>query len=637
MKKLIAYIVFIFTVTHTHAQYDPQKVNKNAMSLFEQAIQRSEQGSLASTAGLLQKAIEADKNFLDAYLALASVYAKLKNHNSSIVNYEKAFAIDSNYAIDYKGLYAVQLANTGAFDKALAAVNEQLAKRAPKNNTALQRLQQQQRNYEFALAYQRSHPVTNYVFAPQNMGSSINSNEHEYFPTLSIDGSKMVFTRRINNTNEDFYYSEWKDGNWQPAKPMEGDINTDQNEAAQNISADGEWMVLTADGRREGFGNYDLYMSMSNAFGWTAPQNLGGLLNSDQWDAQPCLSPDKRSLYFASRRPGGLGGIDIYVSYMKPNGRWSSPENLGPGINTAGDDQCPFIHADNQTMYFVSDGWPGYGGDDLFVVRKDPGGQWGKPENLGYPVNTVNDEGTVFIAADGKTAFYASDRSDTKGGYDIYSFELREDVRPFKTLWVKGQVTDKKTKQGLPSVVDLTDLASKTIITSVETDAGGRYFLTLPIGKDYAFTVNRKGYLFYSDNFLMSGRVADSTYEKNIPLSPIEANATIVLRNIFFDVNKAELKPASLAELDKLVQLLNENPTVKIEISGHTDNAGKPADNLLLSNNRAKAVVNYLVSKNIAAARLTAKGYGETKPIADNKTEEGKAQNRRTEMKVISR
>jgi outer membrane protein OmpA-like peptidoglycan-associated protein len=364
---------------------------------------------------------------------------------------------------------------------------------------------------------------------------------------------------------------------------------------------------------------------------------LGGRVNSDQWDSQPCLSPDKRELYFASKRPGGYGGSDIYVCRLLLNGKWGDPENLGVTINTAGDDQCPFIHADNQTLYFTSSGLPGYGGNDLFVVRKNIDGKWGTPINLGYPVNTVFDEGTLFIAADGKTAYYASDRSDSKGSHDIYSFELREDIRPYKTLWVQGKVFDKKNKQPLPSTVELIDMASKQVITKVQTDEKGSYFITLPVGKDYVFNVNKKGYLFYSDNFFMTGLSPDSTYQKDIPLTPIEKDASIVLKNIFFDVNKFDLKPASQAELDKLVQLLTENPTVKIEIGGHTDNVGKPNDNLVLSNNRAKAVVNYLISKNIAAARLISKGYGATKPIADNKTEQGKAQNRRTEVKVISK
>lgn len=636
MKKSWLFIFSLLLFTSSFSQYDPSKINKKAVPFFEQAGERAREGNYASAAGLLQQAIELDKNYVDAYLLLADIHGKLKNYKSSTENFEKAFALDSVYTIGDKLSYSRQLAGMGEFEKALSAITELLAKKPPRNSNSLESALKRKRAYEFAVNYARNNTIKNYVFAPQNLGSSINSAESEYFPTLSIESDELIFTRRLNDRNEDFFSSAFQNGQWEKAAALSGDVNTPQSEAAQTISSDGQWLIFTANGRQEGYGNYDLYFSQLNAFGWGKAINLGGLVNSDQWDSQPCLSPDKRDLYFASRRAGGFGGSDIYVCHLKANGRWTEPENLGPGINTSGDDQCPFIHADNQTLYFTSNGWPGYGENDLFYARRQPDASWGKPMNLGYPINTIDDEGTLFIAADGKTAYYASDRSDSKGGLDIYTFELRQDIRPFKTLWVKGKVKDKKTNKELASTVALTDLASKQIISEVRTDESGYYFITLPLGKDYAFSVSQKGYLFYSDNFLMAGLPPDSVYEKNILLQPIEANASVILKNIFFDVNKFDLKPESQVELDELVKLLNENPSLKIEISGHTDNMGKPADNLLLSNNRAKAVVSYLISKNIAAARLTAKGYGETKPVADNKTEEGKARNRRTEMKVIS-
>lgn len=636
MKKLLLFILLFSAITALAQPYDPTKVNKKAVGYYNQAQERAVEENYISAAGLLQKAIETDKNYVDAYLALGSVYGILKNYKNSTANFEKAFSIDSNYTIDYKYTYSIHLAGLGQFEKALAAIEEYLQKRAPKNPSVFEKVDKYKKSFQFAVDYEKNNPEKNYVFAPQNAGPGVNSAENEYWPALSFDGKELVFTRRLQNINEDFFYSKAADDNWSAARPLEGNVNTGQSEAAQKISADGEWMVFTANNRRDGFGNYDLYISYKTTLGWSTAENLGATVNSEQWDSQPCLSPDKKDLYFASRRFGGFGGIDIYVCRLLPNGRWSEPENLGAGINTAGDDQCPFIHADNQTLYFTSNGWQGYGGNDLFVARKGYGGSWSKPLNLGYPINTIDDEGTLFITADGKTAYYASDRSDSKGGLDIYSFELRQDIRPAKTLWVKGRVTDKKTGYGLLSLVELTDLATKQTINLVATDKNGHYFMTLPVGKDYAFSVNQKGYLFYSDNFLMAGLSPDSTYEKNIALQPIEVNASIILKNVFFDVNKFDLKPESQVELDKLVQLLLENPSLKIEISGHTDNVGKPADNLTLSNNRAKAVVTYLLSKNIPAPRLVAKGYGETKPVADNKTEDGRALNRRTEMKVIS-
>ena len=636
MKKLSLFILSVLFVSISFSQYNPEKVNKKATQLYNQAMERAQDGNLASAAGLLQQAIDADKNYVDAYLSLAGVFGQIKNYSSSKKYFEQAFVLDSNYTIEYKLPYSINLAGQGEFENALATINQLLGKNPPQTSATYKAAIFRKKSYEFAIDFAKKNTTKNYVFAPQNMGSEINTAESEYFPSLTIDGKEFVFTRRLNNYNEDFFSSNKTATGWDKSQPLKGDVNTPQNEAGQNISQDGQWLVFTANGRPQGFGNFDIYISYLTPQGWSEAVNLGGKVNSDQWDSQPCLSPDKRDLYFASRRFGGYGGSDIYVCHFQTNGRWSEPENLGPEINTSGDDQCPFIHADNQTLYFTSNGLQGYGGNDLFYTRKGPGGVWSKPMNMGYPINTINDEGTLFIAADGITAYYASDRSDSKGGHDIYSFELPQNVRPYKTLWVKGKVFDKKTTKGLPASVELIELSTKQVISKVQTDETGNYFITLPVGKDYAFNVNRKGYLFYSDNFMMSNKSTDSTYQKDIALQPIETNASVVLNNIFFDVNKFEIKTDSQVELDKLVQLLLENPNLKIEISGYTDNVGKPADNLLLSNNRAKAVVNYLLTKNIAPARLTFKGYGETKPVADNKTEAGRAMNRRTEMKVTA-
>jgi outer membrane protein OmpA-like peptidoglycan-associated protein len=295
------------------------------------------------------------------------------------------------------------------------------------------------------------------------------------------------------------------------------------------------------------------------------------------------------------------------------------------------------MYSDNQTLFFNSNGHPGYGETDLFFTKKNADGTWGAPVNLGYPINTIDDEGSMIVAADGKTAYYASERSDSKGALDLYSFELREDIRPPKTLWVKGQVFDAKTKQGLPSSVELTDINSRQLISKVQTDEDGNYLTTLPVGKDYAFNVNRRGYLFYSENYDLHENKIDSVFTANIPLQPIEPGALVVLKNIFFDTKKSDLKPESIVELNKLVQLMNDNPQLKILISGHTDNVGKPQDNILLSNNRALAVIKYLLaSGQIAKERLESKGWGAAKPVADNTTEEGRALNRRTELSVIS-
>jgi outer membrane protein OmpA-like peptidoglycan-associated protein/tetratricopeptide (TPR) repeat protein len=636
-NRILQLLFCLLTITLTaHAQYDQTGVNKKALESYNLAMEKAQNNEFDEAIRLLQDAITKDPKYIDAYLSIAGIYGQLKEHQESVNWYEKAFAIDSNYTADYRLPYSINLAGLGEFDKALNTINSLLSRQGLADNTK-KAAEYRRKTYLFALNFAKAHANDNYVFSPQNLGDSINSEESEYFPSLTIDGNELIFTRRLHNYNEEFFGSIKQGNKWRRAIRLKGNINTPLNEGAQNISQDGQWLVFTGCNRPDGFGSCDIYISYLTNDGWSEAMNLGGRVNTDQWESQPCLSPDKRDLYFASRRLGGYGGSDIYVTHLQPNGKWSEPENLGPTINTAGDESSPFIHADNQTLYFTSNGLPGYGEEDIFISRKDDAGKWTTPQNLGYPINTINHEGTIFITADSKTAYYASDRSDSKGGLDMYSFELRPDIRPFKTLWVKGKVYDKKTTQGLPSAVELIDLASKRTISKVQTDETGNYLITLPVGKDYALNVNRQGYLFFSDNYSLKGKSPDSTYEKDIPLQPIEVNATIVLKNIFFDFNKYDLKPESQVELDKVVQLLNENPTVKIQIEGHTDNIGNAADNLKLSTSRAKAVVNYLITKGINPTRLTPKGFGATKPVAENKTEEGRAENRRTELKVVNK
>ncbi|HMX78622.1 MAG TPA: flagellar motor protein MotB, partial [Chitinophagaceae bacterium] len=404
---------FLFLALAVQAQtYNPSKVSKKAQEFYAQAMNRIDDGNWVSAIGLLQKANEADADFADARLTLGTIYSRLKNYKSSAENFEKAFAIDSVYSFDFRVQYATQLAGMGQFEKALHIVNDVLAQKPPKNSGSLTNAMNRQKSFQFAVSFEKNHPVNNYAFKPTNLGKEVNSSHPEYLPILSIDGSELIFTRRLTGTNEDFFVSKKDSSGWRMAKPADGNINTPQSEAAQTLSADGEWMIYAASGREDSYGNYDLYMAQKTNEEWEDVYHFGLGINTDQWEAQPSLSPDRKDLYFASRRPGGFGGIDIYVSHLKPNGYYSQPENMGPGINTSGDDQCPFIHADNQTLYFTSNGWPGYGDDDLFVVRKQPNGEWGKPENLGYPINTIEKEGTMCIAADGKTAYYAADRND---------------------------------------------------------------------------------------------------------------------------------------------------------------------------------------------------------------------------------
>ena len=615
--------------------YDPDKVNKKARDIYNTAYDDAVAGKYPESLAHIGDALKIDPRFVEAWLSRAGIYADMKNYVASVNDFEKSLQLDSVFSATYLLPYSISLAGTGQFDKALIFVNKFL--QTPGLNEQSKKAGNYRKStYEFAIEYASKHPVGNYKFAPQNLGDSINSADLEYYPSLTIDGKKMIFTRRLKE-DEDFYESNLKDGKWSKAVPIGGKINTNFNEGAQNISQDGQWLIFTGCNYPEGQGRCDLYIAYKTKNGnWTEPENLGPIVNTDFWESSPSLSPDKKDLYFSSDRPGGYGGRDIWVTHRSAAGKWGRPENLGPEVNTNGDEASPFIHADNQTLYFNSNGHMGYGATDLFLTRKIDDSTWSEPENLGYPINTIDDEGSLIVASDGKTSYYASDGNDSRGGLDLYTFQLREDIRAARTLWVKGKVYDKKTNAGLPSSVELTDVNSRKVISKIQTDEDGNYLTTLPEGKDYAFNVNRKAYLFYSDNFSLMKDTPDSFFVVNIPLQPIEPGAAIVLKNIFFDVNKAELKPASLSELDKVVLLLKENTKLTIQISGHTDNVGKDADNLALSLNRAKSVTAYISSKGVDIKRLISKGFGSTKPISKNDTEEGKSMNRRTELNIVS-
>ena len=634
--RVCLFVLFILMVNLVNAQwYDPEKVNKKAVGFYEAAYQEAIDGKYAASVAHLADALKADPKYLDVYLSRAGIYANMKNYQASVTDFETAFAKDSLYSSTFLLPYSISLAGIGNFEKALEKVNSFLI--TPKlNQQSIKAGNYRKSTYEFALQYKQKSTIKNYLFNPQNMGDSINSTALEYLPSLTVDGNKMIFNRRING-DEDFYESNKIKGVWQNAKPLAGKLNTNFNEGAQNISQDGEWLIFTGCNYPEGLGSCDLYISYKNKNGeWSVAENMGRNINTDAWESAPSLSPDKRDLYFSSTRPGGFGGSDIWVSHRTENGRWQKPENLGPTINTSGDDGCPFIHADNQTLYFNSNGHAGYGLSDLFVSRKNEKGEWQTPTNLGYPINTIDEEGSLIVSADGKTAFYASDKGDFKNGLDLYSFELREDIRAQKTFWVKGKIYDKKTNAGLPSSVELTTIDSGYLLSKLRTDEEGNYLTTLPLGKSYAFSVNRKGYLFYSENFTLKDNVNDSPLVVNIGLQPLEKGSSIILKNIFFESKKFELQTTSFTELNKVAELLKENAALTIQISGFTDNVGKSADNLLLSINRAKAVITYLQSKGIDSKRLTGKGFGESNAIASNTTEAGKSQNRRTELTVIS-
>jgi len=632
----IFFFLFVTGSTSSVAQwYNPNNMNKKSQDTYFQAIEYLRGGEWEKGKSLLYLTLKQEPKFVEAWLSLMGAFGERKMYDSAVLSFGKAWQMDSVYSDDYLLSFSINLAGLGRFAEANYWVDRYLATISPESR-AYKSGAYRKKTYEFALDFAAKHNDDTFEFSPFNLGDSINSDRSEYYPSFTIDDSLLVFTRRLQGVREDFFSSRLlANGTYTAARAISGELNRQPSKGGTNMAADGDGLFFAGNFGGTGYGDFDIYMCYATPEGWSEPYNLGSAVNSEFWESSPAVSPDKQTLYFSSNRTGGYGGKDIYMSKRRPNGSWDLAVNLGSIVNSAADDLAPYIHADNQTLYFTSAGHPGYGGSDLYITRLGPGGEWSIPENLGYPINTINDDGSLIVAANGTTAYFSSYRSDSRGGLDLYRFELPTYARALKTQWVKGRVYDKQSGKGIPSAIEVQQTETGSFVHRLVTDERGNYLVTLPQGQNYSFTVSRKGYLFYTDRFYLEAKGMDSNFVKDIPLEPIVVNALLELKNILFETNAFKLKTSSYLELDKLVDLLKQNPGVKVEIGGHTDNVGNAADNLKLSQNRAKAVVDYLVLKGIEATRLIAKGYGSTRPIADNGTEPGRARNRRTELKVI--
>jgi outer membrane protein OmpA-like peptidoglycan-associated protein len=626
------FFLFLMPVSLFAQERQYSTTNKQAIKHFSLANQELDNNMYDDVINELQQALHADSNFVEAHGLLADVYRQRRQHKEAAEEYNKAITLNPEYS---------HAAYLRVSDEEIHIARYEDAKRHAEKFLTYEDVNPQNMllgkkllaDCDFSINAIK-HPVP---FKPVNMGPAINTADDEYLPVATADESELIFTRKIAN-NEDFYKSVKLNGQWQQATYLSNNINTPEyNEGAQSITQDGKFLFFTGCNRPDGLGRCDIYVSQKKGDDWAKPFDLPPPINTPGWESQPSISSDGRTLYFTSNRKGGYGGYDIWKSTLTDKG-WGNPVNLGPNINTAFDEQSAFIHPDDSTLYFCSDGWPGLGGKDLFVSRLGKDGQWGKPVNLGYPINTSGDENGLTLTAEGSHAFYSSNNLDGYGGFDIYTFELPENLRPHLVTYVKGTVDDAKTKEPLEAAVEIIDLQKDESVYGDYSDPDqGAFLATLTTGKNYGLNISKSGYLFYSQNFSLVGHEAGKPYNISVLLQPIEVGSKVILNNIFFDTNKFDLKPESIAELQKLVDFLNVNPSLKIEISGHTDNVGNDQLNQTLSENRAKAVYQYLVDNKINPARLQYKGYGKTQPIATNDTDEGRGKNRRTEFKIISK
>ncbi|MBD3637370.1 MAG: PD40 domain-containing protein [Crocinitomicaceae bacterium] len=640
MKNLLALIITVFIASCSIAQPgDWTTKNKKAIKLVEKGLEAAryapfdEYGRLDYSEALeyFEKAIERDPAFAEAYQLKAEYCMRGGDPIGAIDAYQRlislpTFKTSTGYA--YYDLANLELAN-GLYDEAY----EHAMKYAEFKNAPEEMAKENEwiiKTSKFAIEAKKN-PVP---FDPVNVGAGVNTYDPEYFPTLTVDQSELLFTRRVTNSRgqwqEDFFISKNVDGYWTTGEPMPRNINTTFNEGAPTFAPDGKTLIFVAcaiervgyGGDRRGYGSCDLFITQKVGNEWLDPINLPGQVNTRNWESQPSLSSDGKTLYFIRGLVKGTGGRnqrngDIYVSKLQEDGSWGKPEKLPDNINTPYSESSCLIHPDGKTLYFSSNGHLGMGGYDLYMTQLQPDGSWSDPVNLGYPINTHHDENSLLVFADGKLAVFASDRPGGMGSLDLYQFELPKHVQPTKTIYMTGTVYDKVSGKKLRAQFRLVDLDSdQQVVQSFSDPVDGSFLVSLPINKEYGLFVEREGYHPYSINFnLEVPENSEEPYHQDVPLIPLESNqGEHILANVLFDLDKATLRKESFVELNKFAEFLKARPDMKIELQGHTDAQGDDEHNMTLSKNRAKAVYEYLVKQGVNPDQMTHKGYGETKP-----------------------
>ncbi len=644
MPKITPYLstllVLICLSQFTFAQKYATQSSK-AIKLYEKANDFFRKRQFDEGISNLQKSLKIDPNFTDAHYRLATTFELFQKFEEAAASYKRVIETQPDNP-RYQGVFIIVARNElnqGKYQEAKQYAEKSVVLN-PKND----------KNTEVAnmlidiCKYAIEGMKTPLDFKPKLLEKPLNQFKLQFFPVLTGDEQTIVFTARKDDRTDDLFISNYAGNAWSEPKSISEKINTPDNEGTCSISADGKVFVFTYCANinmRRSYGSCDLYISYKTGEEWSEPQNLGPNVNSPAKDTQPSLSADGKTLYFSSNRAGSLGGLDIWVSKLGDDGKWLPAQNLGKNINTSGNEESPFIHANNKYLYFSSNGYPkmSYGGADLYqseLINQE----WTSPNNLGYPVNNHENQVGLFVTTDGKRGYYTSESVEM--GTQNYAavlkvFEMPAEIQPkIKSNFVKGYVYDAKTNAKLESNIELFDLTSNAKQASITSDPQtGEYLFVLNQGSEYALGVTKKDYAYKSITFNYTEGEDIEALVFNIALDPISKGTVFRLNNIFFDYNSYELAQKSKAELDELVKFMKENTQIKGEISGHTDNIGNPQDNLRLSLDRAKSVFDYLINAGIDKDRLKFQGYGANRPAAKNDTEEGRAQNRRIEFEIL--
>lgn len=639
MKKVLV-ILFCIAWLLTYMEAEAQNGSK-AHRYFEKARNLYLANQFKKALHTVDKAIKNYPKYTEAYLLKAEISEELNDTANAIHNYEKVLSLDSTGFPSVYYYLGELLYKKGDYEKSAQILEIHLNKFKNVSNT--KRILHLFESASFAAKAVKSAWDIDVI----RVSGNINTQNAEYINFVNEDKTVLYFTRKeplktesIDGRNfiERIFYSEYKNDEWQPPIELTFPWQNNSNLGAVTFSVDSRTLIFTGCYFPEGVGSCDIYFSRKAGDNWLMPYNAGLNINSSGWDSQAVLSSNGKMLFFSSKRGNGNGGSDIWYSKRDKNGNWSKPVNAGNTVNTSYDEMSPFLSADNKTLYFSSNGHPGLGGFDLFVARIDTTGTWNNVTNLGVPVNSAQNEINIFISLDGQTAWISSDRGNKKKNFDIFFMTIPEAVAPEKTFYFKGVTLSAKDHKPLWADVILTDLQTGKTLDSTRSDAvNGRFLAVIHPGINYAVNIYKRGYMFLSENLNLENSYQQSNIYDTFYLQPIDSGSITNLYNINFDFDKADLKPTSLPELKRLIKFLNDNPEVKIEISGHTDRKGSGKYNLILSEKRAKSVFLYLINNGINENRLTYKGYGYLQPICTDTTDECAAKNRRTEIKILGK
>jgi outer membrane protein OmpA-like peptidoglycan-associated protein len=602
---------------------------KQAQRKYHQALKLRAQKRNDKAFALMHRVIATWPSYEEPYVTLGAWYFQSHRYRQAAEVYRQASSACPNGDKNFARLFAASLLYSGQPEEALRISNIYGGQ-----TEEWKKLKSQISFVQRAMARPWPYPVV-------NMGPRINTPHTEMFPHMAVDGQSLFFTRRTNGIDEDLYRADADScGGWFAGKPLQYPLNTSSQEAAQTISADRHYMFFMRCENRSpngwAQGGCDLYMSYTPDTGWSVPQSFGATINTPGYEGMPCLSPDNRVLYFASDREGGYGGLDIWMSRFE-GGLWQEPRNLGPQINTPGNETAPFLYADNKLLLFASDGHPGMGGSDLFMSRRINDSSWSPAVNLGYPVNTTADEISICLSADAKKAWFASNRDSLEGNYDLYETEWPAMFQPEAPVtFINGRVYDSLSGRALNyASIFLHDLQGNEIAHYTSNRGDGSFMIIMPVGATYLLSVYRVGYLSLFDTLHYSEQYLAEPATYHAALLPQDYQRPMtdtLVMEVFFRMNSKSLDDTARSRIRETLKPWAGREDIYVLVNGYTDNVGTPLINEQLSYYRAGLVAQELSAMGIPKELISAQGWGEANPVTDNDTEANRDRNRRVEI-----